>query len=121
MKKFAVVIVLGLGLSVHIPCQAGDTTETKAANPAPSAPASTRSNSSSAGSPTANSATASTEANKTVSVETTTGKSKHHKKVAHKHKNNPDDFVGDGVPLSKLGTHKDVDGGFDFDNSKKFH
>jgi hypothetical protein len=132
MNKLAVAIIIGLGLTVYIPGHAADSAKPTAANSATSTSSSSTPATSTAGTSTSAttpaaegtgagtsaSANAGADASKTGDPTATPGKGKHHKKVAHKHKK--DELIGDGEPLSRLGTHKDVDGGFDFDNSKKF-
>jgi hypothetical protein len=115
MNNFAIATIIGLGLSVYTPGHAADSVKPNASKPATSS--STASPSTAATSTSSTAGTAAQTAG-TADPAAPTGHGKHHhKKVAHKHK---DELIGDGEPLSKLGEHKDVDGGFNFDNSKKF-
>jgi hypothetical protein len=117
MKNFAVAIVIGLGFSVYTPGLAADSTKPDATKPATSSATASPSTPTPATSSTTAKATVRTTAAGDSAAPAGHGKH-HHNKVAHKHKK--DELVGDGEPLTKLGEHKNVDGGFDFDNSKKF-
>ncbi len=132
MNKFAVASIIGLGLIAYIPVHADEankpvtgksTTSTNSMTPQPSASSSASakpatSSSASGQNNQPNGTAAAAAESKTGDPAATKSKAKHHKKVAHKHKK--DVLIGDGEPLSKLGEHKDVDGGFDFNNSKTF-
>jgi hypothetical protein len=120
MNNFAVAIIVGSGLSVYVPSHAADSIKTGAMKSAtsPSTTSSYRTSPPMQATSTPSSATAKASTQNIVAGDpgAPTTRSKHHKKVAHKHKKNQ--LIGDGEPLSDIGKHKNVDGGFDFDNSK---
>jgi hypothetical protein len=139
MKKFALMALLGLGLSIPTHGYASDNAVAKMTgqkhvtsanddikNGAGSTELKTAPSSDTVMKPASGKSGAFSSSSTTSSSDSATNPhEKHPKKMAHRpkhHQNKGQELLkGDGEPLSKLGDHKGVDSGFDFDNSKRFH